>query len=182
MNNYSCRSHSTESHLQLSDATALRVKDNAEGGVDDGDVVLATSRLLVRREIFIGLRRGDGYGHEHLVRFDDVLAVAGEERVVHDHTTAASHTLQFQDASGGQKDGIQVRDGRSRHDVAGDGRHVADLFAGEPVNHFHDGGEYSRRLLPAPIHFLAQYLPMINSLQIRLVYVLNTLVNLMRDS
>ena len=67
--NHSCGSHSTEGHFQFSDTATLRMEGDVEGSVDDGDIILATSRLLISGEIFITPSGWNGYGDEHLETF-----------------------------------------------------------------------------------------------------------------
>ena len=125
------RSHSTKHQGDLFNPAGLRMEEDAECSVDDGDIVLSAPGLFVAANVLVWFSARDGNVEEDLVRLDNVPPVAGEEVLIHfDMTDTFRMTLQLQNASGCHEKRIQIRNGAARHDdISGDGRYVANLLA-----------------------------------------------------
>lgn len=77
------RCHAAECDMHVGHDILAGLEGDVQRHVDDGNVVVATLRLLVRMEVLVARCARNRQPDEQLVRFDDVAPVAGEEPVAH---------------------------------------------------------------------------------------------------
>mmetsp|Transcript_8455 Transcript_8455/g.24855 ORF Transcript_8455/g.24855 Transcript_8455/m.24855 type:complete len:487 (+) Transcript_8455:2485-3945(+) len=135
----------------------------AEGGGDNGDIILASTRLLVRFHDLdmnhgaTARGRGGGHAHAHdeLVLGKVHLAVALKEGRHGHGARAPRRGGHVQLGARSREEGIHVADGGGGGEVAAEARGVADLVGGEPAEHARRGlghGVHGRARVARRLH------------------------------